>query len=99
MGYTERCIFSPMDKLKEFLNSMTVAEREAFAARCGTTYPFLRNIAYGSRTAGEKLSVAIEIKSRRAVTRIDLRPDDWHEIWPELVAKQRRRSAKEPAHA
>lgn len=31
----------------------------------------------------------IEWISRGAVTRKDLRPDDWHLIWPELVSKSR----------
>lgn len=39
---------------------------------------------YGHRIAGEKLSVRIERESEGEVTRRDLRPDDWMEIWPEL---------------
>ncbi|WJJ94022.1 transcriptional regulator [Neopusillimonas aromaticivorans] len=73
-----------MELLKRFLSSMTVNERKDFAARCRTSWPFLRNIAYGYRLAGEKLCVSIEKESGGAVTRRDLRPDDWHEIWPEL---------------
>ncbi|NLZ11651.1 MAG: helix-turn-helix domain-containing protein [Alcaligenaceae bacterium] len=37
----------------------------------------------------EKCS-AIELATMGAVTRKDLRPDDWHQIWPEL---------KEASHA
>ena len=40
----------------------------------------------------EKCS-AIELATGGAVTRRDLRPDDWHQIWPELVA------GMEPQHA
>jgi DNA-binding transcriptional regulator YdaS (Cro superfamily) len=29
--------------------------------------------------------VAIERATRLAVRRWDLRPDDWHRIWPELI--------------
>lgn len=75
-----------MDKLKTYLKTMSVEQREAFAARCGTTWPFLRNVSYGQRQAGEKLCVAIERESAGAVTRIDLRPADYWEIWPELPA-------------
>lgn len=32
--------------------------------------------------------VAIERATNGAVTRRDLRPDDWHEIWPELAATE-----------
>jgi DNA-binding transcriptional regulator YdaS (Cro superfamily) len=31
--------------------------------------------------------VAIERATGGAVTRRDLRPDDWHRIWPELVTE------------
>lgn len=73
-----------MDKLKTLIKPMSPEEREDFAVRCGTTWPFLRNVMYGQRTAGEKLCVAIERESGRAVTRQDMR-EDWREIWPELA--------------
>ncbi|WP_236596881.1 transcriptional regulator [Paraburkholderia hiiakae] len=76
-----------MEKLKTFLAAMPGLDRQRFAVRCGTTHAFLRNIVYGQRIAGEKLCVAIERESSGAVTRRDLRPADWHEIWPELAAK------------
>lgn len=74
-----------MEKLKTYLMKLSVAERAQFAERCGTTWPFLRNVAYGYRVAGEKLCVSIEKESIAAVTRRDLRPDDWADIWPELA--------------
>lgn len=39
--------------------------------------------------------LAIERATNGAVTRRDLRPDDWHLIWPELGAST---EAKEAAH-
>lgn len=83
-----------MDKLKTYLMAMRLPERKEFAARCGTTWPFLRNVAYGQRQPGEKLCVAIERESARAVSRQDLR-GDWVEIWPELAEL----SAAQPAAA
>jgi DNA-binding transcriptional regulator YdaS (Cro superfamily) len=74
-----------MDKLKSFFAGIPRADRDLFAARCGTTAAFLRNVIYGQRKAGEKLCVAIERESGGRVTRRDLRPDDWHQIWPELA--------------
>lgn len=74
-----------MDKLRSFLAGMSRPERERFAARCGTTAAFLRNVAYGQRSANVKLCVALERESRGYVSRQDLRPNDWHLIWPELV--------------
>ena len=82
--FTKRCTLVSMDKLKHFLKSKPVSEREKFATRCGTTWPFLRNVMYGQRVPGEKLCVAIEREASGEVTRRDLR-EDWWEIWPELV--------------
>lgn len=77
-----------MSTFKTYIYSMPMAARHSFAQACGTSWLFLRNVAYGHSKAGEKLSVAIERESRGAVTRKDLRPDDWHEIWPELAERQ-----------
>ena len=40
--------------------------------------------------------LAIERATNGAVTRKDLRPDDWHQIWPDLAATN---PATEPAAA
>ncbi|MEY2686583.1 MAG: hypothetical protein RL375_781 [Pseudomonadota bacterium] len=40
---------------------------------------------------------SIERATNGAVTRKDLRPDDWHEIWPELATPQQQTT--EPAAA
>ncbi|WGS46828.1 helix-turn-helix domain-containing protein [Burkholderia sp. JSH-S8] len=77
-----------MDQLKKFLMAMPVTERQAFAARCGTSYAFLRNVVYGQRTPGEKLCVAIWRESGGVVTRQVLRPSDWQDIWPELAQQK-----------
>jgi DNA-binding transcriptional regulator YdaS (Cro superfamily) len=73
--------------LKTYLSSLADEEtRTQFASRCDTSLGHLRNCIY---TGGKRLApvtcVAVEIQSGRAVTRRDLRPDDWHRIWPELV--------------
>ena len=73
-----------MDKFKTFLLGLPQEERESFAARCGTSFAHMRNVAYGYRKAGEKLSVRIETESGGKVTRKDLYPHEWAEIWPEL---------------
>lgn len=41
---------------------------------------------YGARKPSPANCVAIEQATNGAVTRRDLRPDDWQAIWPELVA-------------
>ena len=43
------------------------------------------NWASGKRPVPAKRCVQIELATEGAVTRKDLRPDDWHEIWIELI--------------
>jgi len=44
---------------------------------------------YASRKKPVPISASVKIEkaTNGAVTRKDLRPNDWHEIWPELVEK------------
>lgn len=67
--------------LLTYLRTLSVAELEAFALAVGTTVGHLRNIAYKARKASAALAMQIEIESKRAVSRRDLRPADWHLIW------------------
>lgn len=70
-------ISATMD-LKTYLKTMSLAEREEFAKRCGTTAGHLRNVSYEDRTCGESLAIAIERESGRDVRCEELRPDvDW----------------------
>jgi DNA-binding transcriptional regulator YdaS (Cro superfamily) len=74
-----------MNELRPFLNAMPTGEQVAFARRCGTTIGYLRKALSTGAALGERLCVSIERESSGAVTRRDLRPDDWREIWPELA--------------
>lgn len=74
-------------KLREHLKHIHRVEREAMAIRCGTTLGHLTNVSYGYKECGPALAVAIEQDTAGAVTRKDLRPNDWHLIWPELAAQ------------
>lgn len=40
---------------------------------------------YGGRVPGPEYCVAIERATDGKVRRWDLRPEDWHLIWPELI--------------
>ena len=56
---------------------------------------------YANRRPGPAHCVAIERATNGAVTRRDLRPDDWHLIWPELAKSRKAKpttEAKEAAH-
>lgn len=53
--------------------------REQLAKQCGTSANHLRNIAYGQKTCGEGLAVALERETGGRVRCEDLRPDvDWN---------------------
>lgn len=62
-------------KLKDFLKSMSVKEREAFAKRCNSNAKLLTNIAYDCKPCAEWLAIEIEKHSDRQVTCEELRPD------------------------
>ena len=70
-------------KLKDY-----VADRGGIArlARQVNAQPQLMwQWASGVRPVPIERCVPIERATDGAVSRIDLRPDDWHEIWPELA--------------
>lgn len=67
-----------MKKLIDYLNNLPMAEREDFASRCGASFDYLRQIAYGNRRCRESIAIGLERESMRAVTCEELRPDvDW----------------------
>ena len=77
-----------MTKLKDYFS----AERGRAAylsKRTGAAPSFLRSIAEGARPCPPKLAVSIEVETGRAVTRKDLFPADWADIWPELAEQER----------
>ncbi len=77
-----------MKKLLEYLNNKSPEERDIFAKACGTSDGYLRKAVYKNQVIGAELCVAIEKVSRGEVTRFDLRPFDWHMVWPELEKKR-----------
>lgn len=74
--------------LDEYLKSpggLTVAElRAAIGAKSDAQIRQWQH-GYADRLPGPAYCVAIERETRGHVTRQDLRPDDWHLIWPELA--------------
>ena len=77
--------------------SLSVAE---LAARIGVSEAQLRQWTHGyaGRQPGPANCVAIERETEQRVRRWDLRPGDWHLIWPELIG-QEGAPAVEPAPA
>jgi len=67
-----------MDTFHTYFKGLTKAERDAFAAKVGTSAAYLWQIAYKQRRCAESLAIEIEKASNRAVNVEDLRPDvDW----------------------
>lgn len=54
---------------------------------------------YADRSPSPEYCVAIERATGGAVSRRDLRPDDWHRIWPELVTADHPAPARGEASA
>jgi len=72
-----------MEKLLQYINSMTPVDRLLFAGRCGTSENYLRKACSVGQVLGPALCVSIERASGGQVSRADLR-SDWRQIWPEL---------------
>lgn len=53
--------------LHDYLKPKAQGERDAFAARCGTTGGHLRNVALGWKPCSAALAVAIERESKGAI--------------------------------
>ena len=49
---------------------------------------FLSQIARGGRPCPPERAVELERTTAGHVRRWDLRPDDWHRIWPELIGTE-----------
>lgn len=74
-----------MEKLRTHLNSMSTAEQAEFADRCRTSIGYLRKAISTGQELGPEICAQIDVVSAGSVRRWDLRPRDWHLIWPELV--------------
>ncbi|EPM0510238.1 TPA: helix-turn-helix domain-containing protein [Pseudomonas putida] len=72
-------------KHTKLLDWLKTATDEAVAAT-GTTRGYLRQIGYGNKISSAEIATSIELATGGAVTRRELRPDDWSRIWPELTA-------------
>lgn len=73
---------SKNQSLLDWLKTATDAQVEG----TGTTRAYLRLIAYGHKTASAEIAARTESATSGLVTRRDLRPEDWRQIWPELTA-------------
>lgn len=74
--------------LIEYLNGRPVNEQAQIARSWGTTIGYIRKACSKGQKIGPALCVAIEKETQGEVSRKDLRPEDWHLIWPELISKR-----------
>lgn len=66
--------------------NMTAADRRALAVKVGVDEQYLYQCLTGRNTGMSAAeAVRVERESGLTVRRWDLRPKDWHLIWPELV--------------
>jgi DNA-binding transcriptional regulator YdaS (Cro superfamily) len=75
----------PIKELADYI----AAERgngKRMADAWGCTPSYISQLASGHRKASPALAVWIEAWTSGAVTRADLRPDDYWLIWPDLTA-------------
>ena len=83
-------------KLIDYLNAIPVEARESFAARCGTSFDYLRQVGYGNRACTEKLAINLERESNRMLVCEELCPAaDWAYIRA-APPPTRRRTAPQP---
>ncbi len=74
-----------MKSLLSVLNALPTEAQHDLALRCGTSVGYLRKACSTGQALGPALCVSIEREFNGAVSRRDLRPDDWQQIWPELA--------------
>lgn len=76
-------IFLNMETLRTYLNSMTKAEQQAYAARAGTTIGYLRKAISKRTRLDGALCRRLHEESNGKANKAEMRPD----IWPELIKK------------
>lgn len=81
-----RTLHNHMD-LREFTANLPHGGVTVMASAIGVTPVYLSQLAarQDGREPSPELCVRIEGYSGRAVRRWDMRPGDWHLIWPELI--------------
>lgn len=81
--------------LKNYLIESDTKKAE-FARAINVSAALLHQWIEGIRPVAIQHCPAIEKQTGGKVTRKELRPDDWHKIWPDLAAAQVPRRATDP---
>lgn len=80
--------------LKEYFAQQCHGSQRRMALKLGVSESYFAQFIKGTVNRSSKRCVQIEQETNGAVTRQDLRPHDYHLIWPEL-AKKKRKSASD----
>lgn len=72
-------------ELKTYLASLERGGPTKLACQLGISISFLSQMASGDAPISPRRCVEIEHATAGAVSRRDLRPNDWQAIWPELI--------------
>lgn len=75
--------------LSDYIKTQGRGGLTSLARTIGAHAPDLSRWAAGERPVPIERCVAIEAATGGAVSRIDLKPNDWQLIWPELTPKQK----------
>lgn len=73
--------------LKTYLSTLERGGSTQLAEKLGVSISFMSQMASGVAAISPARCVFIEQATGGAVTRQELRPDDWNLIWPELAEK------------
>ena len=72
-------------KLKEYCSQHSGSQRK-LADYLGVTVAFVNHLVQGRRSVPVRYCIQIEQYTNGTVSRRDLRPEDYSQIWPELAA-------------
>ncbi len=86
LRYLLRRVHTRMD-LKNYTDDLPHGGVAALAKELGISSVYLSQLSarQNERQPSPELCVLIEAATARKVMRWDMRPDDWHRIWPELI--------------
>ncbi|MFW7225363.1 MULTISPECIES: transcriptional regulator [unclassified Serratia (in: enterobacteria)] len=71
--------------LKQYIKTLKRGDAKKLAEKMEISPSHLSQMAAGLSPISPARAVEIEQLTLGVVTRIDLRPDDWTRIWPELI--------------
>ncbi|MFH8134186.1 transcriptional regulator [Pantoea osteomyelitidis] len=71
--------------LKIYLENAKRGEATRLARELHISTSYLSQLVSGAASVSPARCIEIEKVTGGAVTRADMRPDDWHKIWPEFT--------------